>query len=88
MRQPPGARAGDQNDAFELKGPDDRQDIVKTSENRCQQKTEQGRLRAGAVGVGEGTEERVAPAGGSRRGRDRGGHCPRPQPGVLDRVRW
>jgi len=49
------------NDAFELKGLMTVKDIVKTSEKPFANKDEQGRLRAGAaVGVGEGTEERVA----------------------------
>ena len=48
------------NDDFELKGLMTVKDIVKTSEKPFANKDEQGRLRAGAaVGVGEGTEERV-----------------------------
>lgn len=49
------------NDAFELKGLITVKDIIKTNENPRASKDSQGRLRAGAaVGVGTGTEERVA----------------------------
>ena len=77
------------NDAFELKGLMTVKDIVKTSEKPFANKDEQGRLRAGAaVGVGEGTEERVAllvEAGVDVIVVDTAhGHSQ----GVLDRVRW
>jgi IMP dehydrogenase len=49
------------NDAFELKGLITVKDIQKSSEHPLASKDEKGRLRVGAaVGVGEGTEERVA----------------------------
>ncbi len=49
------------NDAFELKGLITVKDILKSSEHPLASKDAEGRLRAGAaVGVGEGTEERVA----------------------------
>jgi len=49
------------NEAFELKGLITVKDIQKSTEHPLACKDEQGRLRAGAaVGVGEGTEERVA----------------------------
>lgn len=49
------------NDAFELKGLITVKDIIKTHENPRASKDSQGRLRAGAaVGVGAGTEERIA----------------------------
>ena len=49
------------NDNFELKGLITVKDIIKTSEHPLASKDLYGRLRAGAaVGVGEGTEERVA----------------------------
>jgi IMP dehydrogenase len=48
------------NDAFELRGLFTVKDILKSSEHPNACKDELGRLRAGAaVGVGEGTEERV-----------------------------
>ena len=56
-------------------------DIQKSTEHPLACKDSQGRLRVGAaVGVGEGTEERVDAAGRSRRGRDRGGYRARPFP--------
>jgi IMP dehydrogenase len=49
------------NDAFELSGLMTVKDILKSTEHPNACKDSQGRLRAGAaVGVGEGTEERVA----------------------------
>src|ERR1017187_3838768 len=49
------------NDAFELCGLITVKDILKSSEHPLASKDELGRLRVGAaVGVGEGTEERVA----------------------------
>ena len=77
------------NDDFELKGLMTVKDIVKTSEKPFANKDDQGRLRAGAaVGVGEGTEERVArlvEAGVDVIVVDTAhGHSQ----GVLDRVRW
>ena len=49
------------NDAFELRGLITVKDIQKSSEHPLACKDEKGRLRVGAaVGVGEGTEERVA----------------------------
>jgi IMP dehydrogenase len=49
------------NAAFELKGLITVKDILKSKEHPLACKDDQGRLRAGAaVGVGEGTEERVA----------------------------
>src|SRR3546814_3450343 len=49
------------NDAFELKGLITVKDIQKSSEHPLASKDEQGRLRVGAaVGVGEGTDARVA----------------------------
>lgn len=49
------------NDAFELKGLITVKDIEKSSEHPLACKDSQGRLRVGAaVGVGEGTDERVA----------------------------
>ena len=49
------------NDAFELKGLITVKDIQKSSEHPRASKDEQGRLRVGAaVGVGEGTDARVA----------------------------
>jgi IMP dehydrogenase len=48
------------NDAFELRGLITVKDILKSTEHPLACKDEQGRLRvAAAVGVGEGTEERV-----------------------------
>jgi IMP dehydrogenase len=77
------------NAAFELRGLITVKDILKSSEypNAC--KDEQGKLLAGAaVGVGEGTEERVAAL--AEAGADvivvdtAHGHAQ----GVLDRVQW
>jgi IMP dehydrogenase len=77
------------NDAFELKGLITVKDIQKSSEHPLASKDSQGRLRAGAaVGVGEGTEERVAAL--AEAGVDvivvdtAHGHSQ----GVLDRVEW
>ncbi len=77
------------NDAFELKGLITVKDIQKSSEHPLASKDAQGRLRAGAaVGVGEGTEERVAAL--AEAGVDvivvdtAHGHSQ----GVLDRVEW
>ncbi|ASJ25492.1 IMP dehydrogenase [Laribacter hongkongensis] len=77
------------NDAFELKGLITVKDIIKTSEKPLACKDEQGRLRVGAaVGVGEGTDERVTllvEAGVDVIVVDTAhGHSQ----GVLDRVRW
>ena len=77
------------NDAFELRGLITVKDILKSSEHPNACKDELGRLRAGAaVGVGEGTEERVALL--AEAGIDvivvdtAHGHSQ----GVLDRVKW
>ena len=77
------------NDAFELCGLMTVKDILKSSEHPIACKDSRGRLRAGAaVGVGEGTEERVALL--AEAGVDvivvdtAHGHSQ----GVLDRVRW
>jgi len=77
------------NDAFELKGLITVKDIQKSSEHPLACKDAEGRLRAGAaVGVGEGTEERVAAL--AEAGVDvivvdtAHGHSQ----GVLDRVLW
>ncbi|GAB2876851.1 MULTISPECIES: IMP dehydrogenase [Microvirgula] len=77
------------NDAFELKGLITVKDIIKTSEKPLACKDDQGRLRVGAaVGVGEGTEERVTllvEAGVDVVVVDTAhGHSQ----GVIDRVRW
>lgn len=77
------------NDAFELKGLITVKDIIKTVEHPYACKDLQGRLRVGAaVGVGAGTEERVAllvEAGVDVIVVDTAhGHSQ----GVLDRVRW
>lgn len=77
------------NDAFELKGLITVKDIIKTVEHPFACKDQQGRLRVGAaVGVGAGTEERVAllvEAGVDVIVVDTAhGHSQ----GVLDRVRW
>ncbi|MDO9053738.1 MAG: IMP dehydrogenase [Gallionella sp.] len=77
------------NDAFELCGLMTVKDILKSSEHPLASKDSRGRLRAGAaVGVGEGTEERVtllAEAGVDVIVVDTAhGHSQ----GVLDRVRW
>ncbi len=77
------------NDAFELRGLITVKDILKSSEHPNACKDELGRLRAGAaVGVGEGTEERVsllAEAGVDVIVVDTAhGHSQ----GVLDRVQW
>ncbi|WP_459614272.1 IMP dehydrogenase [Bordetella sp. 2513F-2] len=77
------------NDAFELRGLATVKDIVKTTEHPAANKDALGQLRVGAaVGVGEGTEERVQKlvAAGvdvivvdTAHGHSRG---------VLERVRW
>ncbi|MGC2164469.1 MAG: IMP dehydrogenase [Gallionella sp.] len=77
------------NDAFELRGLMTVKDILKSSEHPLACKDSHGRLRAGAaVGVGEGTEERVtllAEAGVDVIVVDTAhGHSQ----GVLDRVKW
>ena len=77
------------NDVFELRGLFTVKDILKSSEHPNACKDELGRLRAGAaVGVGEGTEERVtllAEAGIDVIVVDTAhGHSQ----GVLDRVKW
>jgi len=77
------------NDAFELRGLITVKDILKSSEHPNACKDELGRLRAGAaVGVGEGTEERVGllvEAGVDVIVVDTAhGHSK----GVLDRVQW
>lgn len=77
------------NDAFELCGLMTVKDILKSSEHPLASKDSRGRLRAGAaVGVGEGTEERVtllAEAGVDVIVVDTAhGHSQ----GVLDRVKW
>jgi IMP dehydrogenase len=77
------------NDAFELRGLVTVKDILKSSEHPNASKDDQGKLRAGAaVGVGEGTEERVAAlveAGVDLIVVDTAhGHAQ----GVLDRVKW
>ncbi len=77
------------NEAFELKGLITVKDIQKSSEHPLACKDERGRLRVGAaVGVGEGTEERVAAL--AEAGVDvivvdtAHGHSQ----GVLSRVQW
>ena len=77
------------NDQFELRGLITVKDILKSSEHPLAAKDSAGRLRVGAaVGVGEGTEERVAAlieAGVDVLVVDTAhGHSQ----GVLDRVRW
>src|SRR5471032_1574872 len=77
------------NDSFELRGLVTVKDILKATEHPLACKDEQGKLRAGAaVGVGEGTEERVAQlveAGADVIVVDTAhGHAQ----GVLDRVLW
>ena len=77
------------NDAFELRGLMTVKDILKSNEHPNDCKDDQGRLRVGAaVGVGEGTEERVtllAEAGVDVIVVDTAhGHSQ----GVLDRVKW
>jgi IMP dehydrogenase len=77
------------DDHFALKGLITVKDIIKTSEHPLASKDSQGRLRTGAaVGVGEGTEERVASL--VQAGVDiivvdtAHGHSQ----GVLDRIKW
>ena len=77
------------NEAFELRGLITVKDILKSTEHPEASKDDQGKLRVGAaVGVGDGTEERVA--GLVEAGVDvlvvdtAHGHAQ----GVLDRVRW
>ncbi|RZS80771.1 IMP dehydrogenase [Pigmentiphaga kullae] len=77
------------NDSFELRGLITVKDIIKTTENPNASKDEHGKLRVGAaVGVGEGTDERVeklVAAGVDVLIVDTAhGHTA----GVLDRVRW
>jgi IMP dehydrogenase len=77
------------NDAFEMRGLITVKDILKSSEHPNACKDQHGKLRAGAaVGVGEGTEDRVAAlveAGVDVIVVDTAhGHAQ----GVLDRVRW
>ncbi|MBL8378817.1 MAG: IMP dehydrogenase [Burkholderiales bacterium] len=77
------------NDLFQLRGLITVKDILKSNEHPEACKDEQGKLRVGAaVGVGEGTEERVellAAAGVDVIVVDTAhGHAQ----GVLDRVRW
>jgi IMP dehydrogenase len=77
------------NDAFELRGLITVKDILKSTEHPNACKDEQGRLRVGAaVGVGDGTEERVElllHAGADFIVVDTAhGHSR----GVLDRVKW
>ncbi|MFZ5503152.1 MAG: IMP dehydrogenase [Pseudomonadota bacterium] len=77
------------NNAFELRGLMTVKDILKSTEHPLASKDTQGRLRVGAaVGVGEGTEERVtllAEAGVDVIVVDTAhGHSQ----GVLDRVKW
>ncbi len=77
------------NDAFQLRGLITVKDIMKSTEHPNAAKDEHGKLRVGAaVGVGEGTEERVEALVGA--GVDvivvdtAHGHAQ----GVLDRVKW
>ena len=77
------------NDAFEMRGLITVKDILKSSEHPLACKDQQGKLRAGAaVGVGEGTDERVVAlveAGVDAIVVDTAhGHSQ----GVLDRVKW
>jgi IMP dehydrogenase len=77
------------NDSFALRGLVTVKDILKATEHPLASKDEQGKLWVGAaVGVGEGTEERVehlAEAGADVIVVDTAhGHAQ----GVLDRVRW
>jgi IMP dehydrogenase len=77
------------NDSFALRGLVTVKDILKATEHPLASKDEQGKLRVGAaVGVGEGTEERVehlVEAGADVIVVDTAhGHAQ----GVLDRVRW
>jgi IMP dehydrogenase len=77
------------NDSFALRGLVTVKDILKATEHPLASKDEQGKLRVGAaVGVGEGTEERVAhlvEAGADVIVVDTAhGHAQ----GVLDRVHW
>ena len=77
------------NDKFELRGLVTVKDILKATEHPLASKDEQGKLRVGAaVGVGEGTEERIehlVEAGADVIVVDTAhGHAQ----GVLDRVRW
>ncbi len=77
------------NNEFELRGLMTVKDILKSSEHPSACKDEQGKLRVGAaVGVGEGTDERVVAlveAGADLLVVDTAhGHAQ----GVLDRVKW
>ncbi len=77
------------NDGFQLRGLVTVKDILKATEHPLASKDEQGKLRVGAaVGVGEGTEERIehlVEAGADVIVVDTAhGHAQ----GVLDRVQW
>jgi IMP dehydrogenase len=77
------------NDSFELRGLVTVKDILKATEHPLASKDDQGKLRVGAaVGVGEGTEERIehlVDAGADVIVVDTAhGHAQ----GVLDRVQW
>ncbi|HUX26437.1 MAG TPA: IMP dehydrogenase [Burkholderiales bacterium] len=77
------------NDSFELRGLVTVKDILKATEHPLASKDDQGKLRVGAaVGVGEGTEERIGylvDAGADVIVVDTAhGHAQ----GVLDRVQW
>jgi IMP dehydrogenase len=77
------------NDSFELRGLVTVKDILKATEHPLASKDDQGKLRVGAaVGVGEGTEERIGhlvEAGADVIVVDTAhGHAQ----GVLDRVQW
>ncbi|HEY5293738.1 MAG TPA: IMP dehydrogenase [Burkholderiales bacterium] len=77
------------NDSFALRGLVTVKDILKATEHPLASKDDQGKLRVGAaVGVGEGTEERIehlVEAGADVIVVDTAhGHAQ----GVLDRVRW
>ena len=70
------------NDAFELRGLMTVKDITKQTSFPNAARDAHGKLRVGAaVGVGEGTEERVEAAGQGRRRCARGRHRARPQRG-------
>ena len=70
------------NDDFELRGLITVKDILKSSEHPNACKDEQGKLRVGAaVGVGEGTEERVAALVEAGVDVHRGRHRARPRAG-------
>jgi IMP dehydrogenase len=70
------------DEEFHLKGLVTVKDITKESEHPNAAKDPHGKLRVGAaVGVGEGTEERVAALVEAGVGRDRRRHGARPRPG-------